>query len=61
MNSQLKIYGGLIIALIFAVAILGTTFIANGSEYEDAWLYIVALYFVVNGIWMTYATSNKEN
>jgi hypothetical protein len=36
-----------ILSIIAAVTILITAFIANGSDFEDAWLYIVALWAVL--------------
>lgn len=33
---------------VVAIAILATAWFANGSEYEDAWLYIFCVWLVVS-------------
>jgi hypothetical protein len=42
MTALLKKHGVILISVV-AVAILATTWFANGSESEDAWLYISAI------------------
>lgn len=54
MKPFLKTYGSVILALIAALTILVVAFVANGSEYEHAWLYITAVYFVLMGAWEMY-------
>jgi hypothetical protein len=36
-----------ILAMIGAVAILITVWVANGSEYEDAWFYVFSIWLVL--------------
>ncbi len=38
----------ILLSVIVAAAILITAYVANGSEYEDAWLYILALWLVLS-------------
>ncbi len=38
----------ILLSVIVATAILITAYVANGSEYEDAWLYILAFWLVLS-------------
>ena len=60
MIAIFKKHGMIIMSVIVAIAILATAYIANGSEYETAWLYIVALWLVILPAWEIYSKRGKS-
>jgi hypothetical protein len=48
----------IMIAFVGAIAIIVTAFIANGSEREDAWLYVLSILLVVMAAYEVY--SNRK-
>lgn len=51
----LKQYGSVILVLIAAAAMIGSALVWKNTEYENAWLYILCVYLVVQGFWEVYA------
>jgi hypothetical protein len=54
MKAILKKYWPLMISAV-ALVILVATFIANGSESEDAWLYIICVWLVIYSTYISYS------
>lgn len=50
-----KQYGTVILAIIAAAAMIGSALIWKNTAYENAWLYILCVYLIVQGFWEAYA------
>jgi Zn-dependent protease with chaperone function len=45
----------ILLSIIAAVTILAATWFMNGSEYEDAWLYLTAFWIVIIPLYNAYS------
>lgn len=55
MTPLLKQYGGALLWIICAIAILASALLGKDTRYENAWLYVLAAFFVLQGLWEMYA------
>lgn len=46
-------------ATVVAIGLIVGVYVANGSEREDAWLYITSILVVIFGTWASYPKKNK--
>ena len=60
MPSFIRKYGLVITSLIVALAMIGIALIFKNTEYENAWLYILGVWLVVQPFWELYLKRNKD-
>lgn len=60
MKPITKEYVTIIMAIIAAAAMIGSALIWKNTEYENAWLYILSVYLIVQSIWEVYANRKKN-
>ena len=60
MKLAFKKYGQVLFAVIGAVAILGTALWTKDTEYENAWLFVFTIYFIVYAVVELYFAKNKK-
>jgi ABC-type polysaccharide/polyol phosphate export permease len=60
MTPTFRKYGQIILALISALAIIGTALIADGTEYENAWLYVFCIWFILFLAFEVYSRKKKD-
>ncbi|MES3031134.1 MAG: hypothetical protein V4697_01835 [Patescibacteria group bacterium] len=53
MTSFLKKYWASLLIAILGTAIIMTTWIANGIDSEDGWLYIFCIFLILHSAWIT--------
>lgn len=51
----------IIVSIIVAITILATAYIANGSDYENAWFYILAVWLVISPAWENYSKKKRRS
>jgi hypothetical protein len=61
MTSMLIKHGAIIISVITAIAILASAYLAKGSEYENAWLIILAVGSVLASVFELYSKTKDED
>lgn len=61
MKPTFKKHGAAIIYVITAVVIVASAPLLKGTEYENAWLYILALGFVLVGIFELYSKRKDKD
>jgi hypothetical protein len=59
MKPILRIFGGAIIGIITAIAIIATAYLLKGTEHENAWFYILAVGLVLIAAFEMYS-KNKD-
>lgn len=59
MKPIVRIFGGAIIGIITAIAIIVTAYLLKGTEYENAWFYILAIGLVLITAFELYS-KNKD-
>ncbi len=56
-------YGMLLILVVAVLAMLGTAWWGKGTELENAWIYILAAYFLISAaveVFTAYSKRKKE-
>lgn len=61
MTPIFKNHGATIIYVITAIAIVVSALLLKDTEYENAWLYILALGFVLVGIFELYSIRKDKD
>jgi len=59
MTPLFQKHGVLIIWLVTAIAMVLSAYLAKGSVYENAWLYIFGVGSILVAFWEVYSRKNK--
>lgn len=61
MTHLFKKHGAIIISLITAIAILATAWLAKGTAYENAWLFILAVGSIITAFFEWYSKKKEAD
>ncbi len=61
MTPFFRSFGGAIISLIAAIAMIATAYFGKGTAYENTWLYIIGVLPIVLTAWEMYVKKKRKD
>jgi len=61
MTQTAKRYGQILLSVVASIAIIGTALLTRGTENENAFFYVLAIYFVLMAVLEVYSRNKRRN